>query len=83
MLSLKQRSRRDAQPPRQLEQRFHADVALAAFDPADILGWRPARSAGSSWVRWRSSRCAHRVGNLLPASVHDMFPIYEAWKEEN
>jgi hypothetical protein len=35
---LKQRGRFDPQPTRQLEQRFHADIALAALDPADIVG---------------------------------------------
>lgn len=37
-LSLKQRGGFDPQPARQLEQRLHADVALAALDPADIIG---------------------------------------------
>jgi hypothetical protein len=35
---LKQRRRRNPEPARQLEQRLHADVALAALDSADIVG---------------------------------------------
>lgn len=42
---VKQRRRRDTQPARQLEQRFHADVALAALDPADIV-WMEAGAVG-------------------------------------
>lgn len=32
----------DLQSPRQLEQRFHADIALAALDPADVVWVQPA-----------------------------------------
>jgi hypothetical protein len=42
---LKKRGRLDAQPARQFEQRFHANVALAALDPADIV-WVEAGAVG-------------------------------------